>query len=416
VFPRSLIQAVSGAFIELFRGLREQRARTVTTLLGISWGAFAVVTLLAFGTGLQRDMERKAANLGRGIGIVSGRQTTRPFGGLPAGREIDFRIQDIVDLPRQIPEMELVSPEYILRDRMQVRERIHRVTLSGIYPSYGKLRAWIPRPGGRFINDRDIEERRRVVVLGDRVKEFLFRDEPAVGRTVLLRGRPFRVVGVLTPKEQDSSYSSLDRDRVCLPATTHEQLYGQHRLSYFIYRARSPEAHGRATDRIYEVLGRRYRFDPSDRQALSIWDTTEEEHMRRYIFLGFHLMLAGSGALTLLVGGVGVGNLLYIRVRQRTREIGIQMALGARPRRILLGVLGESLLLVALGGTAGFSLAWLLAAAAGRTPLAEQIGTPEISPAAAAGTVLLLAAVGLLAGYFPARRAARLDPVRALAE
>jgi putative ABC transport system permease protein len=290
------------------------------------------------------------------------------------------------------------------------------VTLSGVYPSYGSLRAWEPLPGGRFLNERDIAERRRVVVLGDRIKEGLFGAGEAVGRTLVLKGLPFTVVGVIGPKRQDTNYSGLDRDRACLPATTHERIFGRRTVSNFVYRSRGLDLQERATDRIYEVLGREYGFDPSDRSALLIFDTTEKDRMLSFVFLGLNLMLGGAGALTLFVGGVGVGNLMFVRVRQRTPEIGVQMALGATPRRVLLGVLQESLLLVGAGGAAGFAGALAVAGIVARTPLTEHIGAPAVSFAAGAGTVCLLGAVGVLAGYFPARRAAHLDPVAALEE
>jgi putative ABC transport system permease protein len=139
------------------------------------------------------------------------------------------------------------------------------------------------------------------------------------------------------------------------------------------------------------------------------------ERVRYYAFLGFDLMLGASGVLTLLVGAVGVGNIMFLRVRQRTREIGIQMAVGAKPRRVLRQIIGESLLLVACGGAAGFALSCAVTGIVAATPLVEIVGVPRISPGLAAGTVALLGAVGVVAGYFPARRAARIDPVRALA-
>lgn len=397
-------------------GLREQRVRTLITLLGIAWGAFSVIVLLTFGTGLNRLLKDRADNMGRGLAVVWPQRTTISFEGLGRGRPIRLKADDIAALPRRIPELDLVSPEYVSFERIQMGTRVYRVTLSGVYPDYAELRTWRVQPGGRFLNERDQEERRRVMILGNRIKDALFGHAPALGQTLVVRGIPFTVIGVMQPKDQDSDYDGRDENRICLPARTFEQVFGARYLSMFIYRARDIRVHDRATDRIYEVLGQIYRFDPADRLVLNIWDTVKNQRLLFYFFLGFNLMLGGSGALTLLVGGVGVGNLMFIRVRQRTREIGIRMALGAQPHWILWGVLTESFLLVALGGSIGFLVSWIVTAATRLTPLTGYVGEPRISFVIAGSTILLLGAVGLLAGFFPARRAARLDPVRALAD
>ncbi len=401
---------------EIGRGLREQRARTVMTLLGLVWGTFSVVVLLAFGLGLNQLLQSRAANLGRSIAVVWAQRTTKAYQGLGRDRPIRLRATDIEALPQQIPELELVCPEYVTWERVAVGPRLHQATLSGVYPAYAALRTWNIEVGGRFLNRQDLEERRRVVVLGNRIKEALFGSSEAVAKQVVFRGIAFSVIGVMQRKDQDSDYEGRDEDRICLPATTFEHVFGHRYLSYFVYRARKPELHARATQRIYEVLGQTYQFDPTDRLALNVWDTTEQERMLFYVFLGFNLMLGGSGALTLLVGGVGVGNLMFIRVRQRTREIGIQMALGAKPRRIMWGVLAESFVLVVLGGAMGFILSWIVTAVTAMTPLTAHIGEPRISFLVAGITVSLLGTVGFLAGYFPARRAAHMDPVLALAD
>ena len=400
---------------ELIQSLREDRTRTVTTLLGLAWGTFSIIALLAFSTGLERLLRERAAGLGRSIAIVRPQQTTRTYAGLGPGRRVNIAAADVLALPRQIPELELISPEYIEDDTVEVGDRIHRVTISGVYPAYSGLRSWRMQTGGRFLNDRDLAEQRHVAVLGNRLAEKLFGREPAVGRTLVLRGVLFTVVGVLEPKLQDGSYDGRDEDRVCVPATVHERLFNERFVAAFIYRARSPESHKRATDRIYEALSRACRFDPHDRSALAVWDTTEAEQVRFYAFLGFDLMLGGSAILTLLVGAVGVANLMFIRVRRRRREIGIQMALGAKPTEILVSTLLETLFLVAVGGVLGLGLAALAVGIVRLTPATAQIGTPCISVPIAGLAITLLGGVGLLAGWFPARRAARMDPVRALA-
>lgn len=395
---------------------RTQRTRTLSTLFGIAWGAASVVLLLAFGAGLQEDMERKAGNLGRHVVVVWPQKTTRAHAGLGVGRWIQLREQDIAALPELIPGLADVSPEYQGREQVQVGQRIYNPRLSGVSPAYARLRSMTPQPGGRFLNERDLLEKRCVVFLGDRIKRGLFGDARAVGRQVILKGIPFTVVGVLKPKKQDANYGGVDADRVCLPAPVFAQIFGRPYLTNFVYRARDLSCHDRVKRQVYAALGRRCRFDPEDWQALNLWDTTKEARMRETIFLAFHLILGSSGLLTLLVGAVGIGNLMFIRVRQQTREMGIQMAVGARPGRIFRAVLGESLLLVLAGGIMGLIFSWGIISLVGMTPLVETMGRPAVSWQMALGVVALLGAVGCGSGFFPARRAARLDPVAALSD
>jgi len=395
--------------------LRTQRLRTTLTVLGIAWGTIAVVVLLAFGVGLERQTRKRFHGLGDRIVILFGGRTTVSYAGFPEGRYISLREADGALLRREITDIVALSPEYSNR-RTPVRRGVKSANpnITGIYPVYGEMRNIIPATGGRFINQRDLDERRRVAVLGDELAQLLFGEDDPVGQQVMLGETPFLVVGVMQPKLQNSSYNSRDKDRVFIPASTHVALFGDRSVANFVYQTTGPEASKRAEARVYELLARRYAFDPKDEDALAIWDTTEFELQFSYMFLAFNMFFAIVGSFTLTVGGIGVANIMYIVVRERTREIGIRRSVGATRRDILLQFFGESFLIIALGALAGAAGSWGIVTLAKLVPTQDFVGTPTISPVVIGVTLLLLAAVGVLAGYFPARRAAALDPVEAL--
>ncbi len=378
---------VASAVGEFLADIRNQKLRTTLTLLGITWGTVAVVVLLAFGVGLERQTKKRFHGLGDRVVMLFGGTTTISHEGFPEGRSIRLRESDAWTLQEQIPEIERISPEYS-RWNSPVRNgrQVLRPNVAGVWPDYTFMRNVIPDMGGRFINREDIDGRRRVAVLGNRARDFLFEEEAedvdVVGRQIMIGETPFTIVGVMKPKQQSSSYSSRDRDRVFM--------------------------------RVYEVLGRKYRFDAADDDALGVWDTTEFEKMFEYLFTGFHLFFAIVGSFTLTVGGIGVANIMYVVVRERTREIGIKRSVGARRKDILRLFFIEATTIVLIGGTLGFALSLGLVKLVSFGDMEEFIGTPQISPAVAVVTMVLLGLVGLAAGFFPARKAAGLDPVECL--
>ncbi|MFO7312637.1 ABC transporter permease [Rhodothermus marinus] len=400
---------------QFLHDLKAQRLRTTLTILGITWGTVAIVVLLAFGVGFERQTRKNMHGMGDGIVVLFGGRTTRPFQGYPDGRPVRLREEDARLLQREIPAIEAISPEYINRQTPVRRGRaVTNPAITGVYPVYGRLRNIIPEPGGRFLNEQDLKLRRRVVVLGDQIKKLLFGDEEAVGQQVYIGQTPFLVVGVMQPKIQNSSYYARDADRIFIPASTFRVLFGDRYVNNLVYRPVDPDLSDRVKRAVYVTLGRRYRFDPADEDALGIWDTNEMDRFVKYFFLGFNLFMGLIGSFTLTVGGIGVANIMYVVVQERTREIGIKRAVGARRRDILGPFFLETFLIVAVGALLGFLIAYGIIQVAGALPLQEEIGRPELSPMVATVTVVLLLLIALLAGYFPARRAALLDPVECL--
>jgi putative ABC transport system permease protein len=206
---------------QLLDDLRRQRLRTALTVLGITWGTTAVVVLLAFGVGLERQMTVNARGLGDGLVILSGGRTTLPFRGFPERRPIRLEESDVELLAREVPDLEIITPEYGTWGRHLRRgDNRTEVYLTGVRPDYGELRNVFAQDGGRFINERDLSGQRRVIVLGDEVARLLFGDDAAVGEEIFVGRTPFTVVGIMAPKTQNSSYSARDQDRAFIPATT----------------------------------------------------------------------------------------------------------------------------------------------------------------------------------------------------
>jgi len=401
--------------VHFFRDMRSQKLRTLLTLFGIIWGTAAVVLLLAFGRGLQVQNEKSMHGLGEGIVILWGGKTSKPYKGFGLGRLIPLKEEDALLLKREIKRIGKISPEYSRWDAaIKYKKAILLKNEVGIYPSFGELRNIYAQAGGRFIDQLDLEMRKRVVFIGNQLKKDLFGREEAVGKHIIIDNVPFLVVGVMREKSQDSSYNGRDKDKAFIPATTFATMYGQKYLNDIVLKPKDVRDVERVKEQVYQVMGKRYKFDPEDKEALSMWDTTEMEKFLTYFFLAFRAFLAIIGAFTLIVGGIGVSNIMHVVVEERTREIGIKMSLGAKKRHILSQFIFETLVITFIGGGIGFLFSLLVVKVFPFFKLGEYVGTPQISLPLASIAVGILGFIGLLSGYFPAKRAANLNPVQAL--
>jgi len=286
--------------------------------------------------------------------------------------------------------------------------------VAGVYPIYSEMRNVIPEQGGRFINDLDMKDRRRVALIGDKLKELLFGETNAIGRIVYVGQDPFTVIGVMQKKTQNSSYNRRDADRVFIPASTFSSAFGVIKVNNIIYQVKNPTDADQVNTQVREVLGKRHKFDPTDKDAVWIWDTNEMDKFMFYFFLAFNIFMGLIGSFTLAVGGIGVANIMYIVVQERVKEIGVKRAVGAKRSNILIQFFMETFFIVLFGSSIGFLIAYGITKAMAFIPIKDFVGTPEISIEVSIATVAVLAVIGFAAGVMPAKRAANLNVVECL--
>ncbi len=403
----------------LFRAdLSHQTKRIVLTVLAIAWGTLSIVLLLSFGEGLKQSMAKGSRGMGEGIAVVWPGATTRAWMGLPSGRPIPIKEEDPGLLRARIPEIALLSAEYAKFVPITVGTKNINARLRGVEPEFGEMRNIHPQPGGRFLNARDMAEKRRVVFLGEELARDLFGAEDVVGRTVQINQSMFTVVGVAQKKLQMGMYNGPDRNHPSIPSTTFKSMYTDAKIENLVYRPASLEVADMAKAQLYRVMGSKYHFDREDERALGIWDTREMQRINDNVAIGIEIFLGIIGGLTLFVGGMGVANIMFAVVRERTREIGVKMALGAKERQVMLPFVFEALLITVLGGVIGTGVALGLIALIAALPLKAEamdfVGHPTFSPAIAAATAMVLGTVGGLAGFFPARHASSVNPAVSL--
>ena len=401
------------------RDFRKQKKRITLTLIALSWGTISIMLLLAFGEGLHQQLSINRKGMGDAISILWGGQTSIPFKGLGKGRPIRLHKEDPAYLKSRIPEIQYIGGEY-QRWGAEVKygDKVVSEHITGIPPEFEQMRNHIAASGGRMINQLDMDLRRRVVFLGDELKRRLFGDDDPIGERILIRSVPFMVVGVQKSKIQMSSYSGSDEDKASIPATTFHAVFGDRWLDNIVYQPYDVNKMDYVERKVYEAMGAKYKFDADDERALGIWDLAESAREFSNILMGIKIFLGIIGGLTLLIAGVGVANIMYVSIKERTREIGVKMAVGARRSYILAQFLIEALIITFFGGIGGMAVSYALTEGFKRIPIESDVldfmGRPTISLEIGIVVVVILGLMGLLSGLFPAMRAASTNPVESL--
>lgn len=413
---------IKEVFIQAIQSLVGHRIRAAMTMTGIAWGIVAVVLLMAYGNGFHNAIAvgfRRAFS--NGTVVIWNGQTSMQAGGERAGRRIRLKEEDVEAL-RQLGTVKLVSPEYVEYLPLNYGIKQTSCNVRGVAPEYADMRSEVAE-FGRFINAEDVEKQRRVIFLGSEIAKKLFGNAPAVGQTIRVKGLSFEVIGVLTQKVSFSNYYSPDKYSTFIPYTTVKQIWNQDYVDNLVFQTLSPALHFQALKQVREVLGARHNFNPNDKRAITFNDSVENMKEISGITGGLKIILSFIGALTLMIGGIGVMNIMLVSVTERTREIGVRKALGARRRHILIQFILEALVITFLGGLLGIALSWLLVTFAGHRPfLADLLEDPtkqtDIYLLLSGDVVMtatgILMIVGILSGLWPALRASKTDPIESL--
>jgi putative ABC transport system permease protein len=399
---------------QLIRDTKSQKLRTFLTLFGMIWGTTAVSLLLAFGDGFHQQLAKESAGIGNGVVIGWPSRTSMPYEGLNKGRYILVEDDDIPLIRKKAVGLGFISSEYQSQMKLQYGTKILSVGVAGIEPEYGEIRNLIPQAGGRFINPIDLQLKKRVLFIGNELAEQVFGNDSPVGRTLNLNGSPFQIVGVMKKKAQNSNYNGSDKGKTYIPATTFKMMTGQKYLNNLVFTASDVDKTDALITDVRHIMAARHRFSPDDEEAIGFWDTSENAKFINTLMLAFRIFLGMIGCLTMVVGGIGISNIMNVVVEERTREIGIKVALGAKPRYILGQFMIETLSLSIAGGAIGILITFIICLIFPVFNLKDTVGDPNLSPVSAVLTALVLGLISFISGWFPARTAANLDPVTAM--
>jgi putative ABC transport system permease protein len=403
---------------EAYTAMRHNRRRTALTMLGMAWGIATVVMLLAYGDGFGQACANIFANFGTKLVIVVPDRTSMQAGGQKAGVLVRFTLDDVDTLTTNLPQISRITPSVDKQASVQYETRNFTWNVTGNYPNVYDVRA-LKLAQGRFYNQEDEIQRARVAVIGSEAKQKLFSGRNAVGERIRVNGLSFEVVGVLSAKMQEGN-DDINR-QVYIPFSTMSDLKDIHYLDTIWFTYQTPE-YERLENTVRTIVATQHKFNQADHQAVHVFNLMTQVHQFEIISLGLKILMGFIGTLTLGIGGVGLMNIMLVSVTQRTREIGVQKALGARRRYILTQFLAEALTITFIGGVLGVILAYAVSLSVGRLTLYSAFAKNGeagdvrliIAPATLIASTVILGLVGLISGMVPALRASRLDPIEAL--
>lgn len=395
------------------------RKRFSLTALAIAWGTCTILLLLGFGEGLKIGLMHMRYAIGDNVILVWGGRTSMPHNGLPAGRRIRFGPDDITYIRDTLPEIKSISGAY--RDRRTeaiAGTKEGTLSLYGVDADYGRSRNLEPQKGGRFLNDKDVEQKRRVIFMGWEVVKKFYPEGNPVGKQIIINKVPFTIIGLLEPRIRTVGFGSRDKDKSYIPFTTYSALMGDTYFDHVLFSVGDPADAEYIKRKLYYLFGSKHNFNPEDENCLHMWETVRM--IERYSKMGIALqvMMGTIGILTLLISGVGLANIMYASISRRTREIGIKIAIGAHPKQVLWQIVCEAFFFSLAGGLLGGGTAILVAEVLRHVPIEHEalqfLNNPRISMDVCIVTTCALAVITFFAGFFPARRAAMQNPIESL--